>query len=85
MHPAGEPDGLADILFPQLATGFGAIGMHDRKTKVRWEDRAGTAHGTTRLVKASGGFGTKREQPSLLAMRHIEGEFQCLGLLGAFP
>jgi hypothetical protein len=29
MHPAGEPDGLADILFPQLATGFGAIGVHD--------------------------------------------------------
>jgi hypothetical protein len=29
VHPAGEPDGLADILFPQLAAGFGAIGVHD--------------------------------------------------------
>jgi hypothetical protein len=35
--------------------------------------------------QGSGGSGTKREHQSLLAMRHIEGEFQCLGLLGAFP
>jgi hypothetical protein len=33
VHPAGEPDGLADILFPQLATGFAAIGVHGRKDK----------------------------------------------------
>ena len=32
IHPAGQPDGLADMRLAQFAAGVGAIGMHDGKT-----------------------------------------------------
>jgi hypothetical protein len=32
IHPAGQPDGLADMRLAQFAAGMGAIGMHDGKT-----------------------------------------------------
>jgi hypothetical protein len=31
VHPARQPDGRSDILFPQLAAGFGAIRVHHSK------------------------------------------------------
>ena len=48
VHPAGDPDGDADIFFAQLAAGLGAIGMHHSEDRIevsvlRREQRMGRA------------------------------------------